>query len=166
MIELTEDGIETVKYTLDEVNDILRHNDVDLDDEVYWLIGLDFDVVVFPDGQPEALTPSEIRLYFIEGWRSGVFQDPGVEPVILLNAEDGPPVTYELLSALHPVPDKEMYIISPVRYTHPEDDSPTEGTLGDSRYWARSDVYHEDMPKFESELDWPDKRKEDNDEAE
>lgn len=121
MTTAIEERERIVKYTREDLEEVLRNNDMGLEDCDYLSAVTISPTVIEVQGVVQALNlpTKSLRLYIVSGGPTGYFQARGGERLVLLNEKDS--VDYTRVSDLHTVPDADVYLAITAPYEGDED---------------------------------------------
>lgn len=143
---------ELVRYTRDDIQKILRHDNFTNNDELSWLTSVQVEPVMHQIGEDWKLAhlPSvDIQVIETDNFKTGIMHAENERPVIVLN-EDDVVMDYDFISHLHPIHDAAAYLWVTEPYA-----STKEYEI--HNYWFREDTYPDPLPPHDGSLGWADK---------
>lgn len=137
------------RYSKDDIGRIFEDEEITGDDLTFLTAISNFAMVAEVPGQKEGklagLAPVEVPVFLVYNHYSGIYQEAGQQPIIILN-EEASIMDYDFISELHPQHDWDVYLW----ISRPWKDVDTD--FGIHGEWCRRDVYPDGMQPFNGEV--------------
>lgn len=142
------------RYTQNQIGNILKQEGITPDDMTFLTAISNYAIVVEVPGQDEGklagLKATDVPVFEVSGYPSGIWQEDGKQPIILLNT-DTSIMDYDFVSELHPQHDWDVYLWMDVPWVSAKE---SFGIMGE---WYRRDTYPDGFKPFDGQsLGWED----------
>lgn len=137
------------KYSKDDIVSIFEDEEITGDDMTFLTAISNFAMVATVPGQKEGklagLAPVDVPVFLVYNHGSGIYQEQGQQPIIILN-EEASIMDYDFISEIHPQHDWDVYLWITCRWKEADTDFGIHGE------WYRRDVYPDGMQPFDGKV--------------